>query len=95
MSYRTVLVPRRPTDETIMSDDALAGIKDQLLEQGTVTIHDAEGNRHAAKVVEAEVTDRGVEVAFQLDIPFDGALAKKMRQQSMSANFTKTYGKGD
>ena len=76
MSYKTTLVQRHPRPGTTLTDDALEGIKDQLLDRDTITITDAEGVQHEASVVNAAVTDIGVEVTFQ--VPRSFVLDKEM-----------------
>lgn len=87
MSYRTVMMKRRPDPHTVVTQEALERFAADLLGKGTITITDPDGEKHKATVEDAEVTERGVEVTLGL------ASTSDARSSAMADAFCTVYGR--
>ena len=89
--YRTTLVPRHPSPGTLLTDEALEGLKNQLLSDGAIPIliTDDKGAKHDATIVEARITEDGIEAVMQVALPFD---FKKRRHELATGGFKAAYG---
>ena len=91
MKYRTLLVSRAPRPGISLNDTTLEEFKDSLLAKGTITVRSRDGGDCEAEVIEAHVTDKGVEVALQMKIPIDLDSDRKA-PMSMGATISHEHG---
>ena len=69
MALRALLVPRRPTMDTIIHDDALETLAEELRVRGSVEIVDADGDRHTCRIGQVTITPLGIEATFDILFP--------------------------
>ena len=69
MSFKTTLL-QRPQFTTEALEQAAADLRSK----GKITVRDPENGKHDATVINAEVTERGLEVELQLDTPASTAM---------------------
>jgi hypothetical protein len=56
---------------SIMSEEVLQQLAQDLKSRGTIDIRDLEDHTHPAKILTVEVTPKGIEVTFNLNPPQD------------------------
>ena len=68
MKYRSVLIPRYPDANTVLSQEALETAAQELRAKGSMTLHEGCEHREVA-VTDIHVTQYGIEGVFESDLP--------------------------